>query len=88
MQLADEIRLFILQTYSEDLSAKGLRPETVPDNFDLLEEGVISSIGLLDIINNVEARFSIEVDLENMPAEELTIIGPLSKYIASCKLTD
>src|SRR6476659_6476613 len=82
VELASEIRLFILGIYEQELSAKGLTPQSVSDDFDLLVEGVIDSIGVLNIVNSVEEKFGIAVDLENLPAEELTVIGPLSEYIA------
>lgn len=78
----DNVRMFILNRYSEQLSAKGLQPEVVPDDFDLLTEGIIDSLGVLDIVNGIEEHFSIQVDLENVPPEDLTVIGRLSRHIA------
>lgn len=87
MPRSDDVRAFILNRYSEQLKAKGLQPDLVPDDFDLLAEGIIDSMGVLDIVNGVEEQFSIQVDLESVPPEDLTVIGPLSRHIAQVAST-
>lgn len=85
MPNANEVRLFILSRFAEKLANKGLKPENVPDDFDLLEQGIIDSMGVLDIVSSVEDRFATQLDLEDLPAEQLTVIGPLSEFIAASK---
>ena len=80
---AEEVRAFLLECFSEDLPGKGLDPSQAPDDLDLLMEGIIDSFGILEMISEVESRFGIEVDFEHLDAEDLTVIGPFSRYVAA-----
>jgi acyl carrier protein len=59
----------------------GLSPETLADDLDLHEAGVIDSFGLIELIAEVEERFEIEIDFEHLDPEHLTRVGPLSRFI-------
>jgi acyl carrier protein len=78
----DEVKRFICELYHEPLGKRGYTLENVPDQLDLLIDGVIDSLGILELISNLEERFQISIDLEHLPAEQLTVLGPLSHHIA------
>jgi acyl carrier protein len=78
----EEVRSFVLDRLGDELSAVGMSPQDVPDDFDLLTHGVIDSFGILEMIVAIQERFGLNGDFEDMPAEELTIIGPFSRYVA------
>ena len=78
---ANEIRKFILNRLQGQLEAKGLSPSSVPDDFDLLTEGVVNSMGMVELVVAVEQRFATRLDFEELDPESLTIVGPLCKYI-------
>ncbi len=80
--LAEKVRSFVLNRLTDPLTAKGLAPQDVPDDFDLLSEGVIDSLGIVELIATVQDEFRIEVDFDDLNAEELTVIGSLCRYIA------
>ena len=44
-------------------------------------KGVIDSFGVVEIIMMLEQRFGIEFDFDELPADDLTRIGPLSAYV-------
>jgi acyl carrier protein len=77
-----EVKRFICEMYQERLSQKGYALANIPDEVDLLQSGVIDSLGILELISNLEDRFQISIDLEHLPAEQLTVLGPLSQHIA------
>jgi acyl carrier protein len=78
---ADEVRGVVLERVASGLSAKGLRPDQLPDDFDLLLEGVIDSFGLLELISHVEDRFGLELDFADLDADDLTALGPFCRYV-------
>ena len=78
----DEVRSFILGQLDEQLRAAGKEPDAVPDDFDLHGEGVIDSLGILELITGLEERFGLEIDYEELDPEELTIVGPFSRYVS------
>jgi acyl carrier protein len=79
----EEIRLFILHLHSDKLTAKGLQPNAVPDDYDLLEQGLIDSMGVLELVSALEERFKIRIDLETIDTNQLTIIGPFSEHVST-----
>jgi acyl carrier protein len=78
---ADDIRKFILDRYSEHITANGMVPDSVPDDYDLMEAGAIDSLGLIEMINAVEKAFNVEIDFEALEANEMTVIGPFCHYV-------
>ena len=78
---AAAVRDLILERLDEQLAARGLTSSEVPDSFDLLLEGLIDSFGVVEIILMLEQRYAIEFDFDELPADDLTKIGPLASYV-------
>jgi acyl carrier protein len=78
----ENVREFLLTRYSEAIRGMGLNPVDVPDSFDFLLSGVIDSFGILEMISSIEDQFRIRLDLAELDAEQITILGPLSLYVA------
>ena len=77
-----KVRQFLLMRYSEGIKGMGLNPVDLPDSFDFLLSGVIDSFGILEMISSIEDEFRIRLDLAELDAEQITILGPLSLYVA------
>jgi acyl carrier protein len=78
---AADVRAFVLGLHEPLLLAQGLTLSAVPDDFDLREQGMIDSFGVLELIGAIEERFGITVDFEDLDPEEMTVVGPLSRYV-------
>jgi acyl carrier protein len=78
----EKVRQFLLTRYSESIKGIGLNPVDVSDSFDFLLNGVIDSFGILEMISSIEDEFHIRLDLAALDAEQITILGPLSRYVA------
>jgi acyl carrier protein len=78
----DNVRKFLLTRYSEPITAMQLNLTDLPDDFDFLLSGVIDSFGILEMISAIEDEFRIRLDLALLDAEDITRIGPVSRYIA------
>jgi acyl carrier protein len=79
----DEVRAQVLEALSEPLAAVGLDPGGVPDDLDLLAEGVIDSFGLLELVSALEAHYSTTLDFSQLPAADLTVVGPLVRHLSA-----
>jgi acyl carrier protein len=66
----------------------GFDPVEVPDSFDFLLSGVIDSFGILEMVSSIEDEFRIRLDLAALDAEQITILGPLSQYVAGSAKAD
>lgn len=77
------VRRFLINLFLDSIKMKGFNAEDVPDNFDLLREGIIDSLGLIEIISALEKEFGIKIDFGDLDAEDLVKIGPFSRYIES-----
>ena len=78
----EEVRQFLLNKYSGPIKAVGLEQTAVPDDFDLLTNGIVDSFGILEMITAIEEQFNLQLDMANLDAEQLTILGPLCQYVA------
>ena len=78
----DQVRDFLLTKYITPIRELGLDPAMVGDDFDFLLRGIIDSFGILTMITSIEDEFHILLDMERLDAEQITILGPLSRYVA------
>ncbi len=80
---AEKVRGFLISRYWQSISGSGANPAELPDSFDFLLSGVIDSFGILEMIEEIENQFQIQLDLTDLSAEEFPILGPLSRFIAA-----
>jgi acyl carrier protein len=78
----DRVRQFLLARYSRAIKEVGIDPTQVPDSFDFFLSGVIDSFGILEMVTSIEDEFRIQLDMATLDAEQITILGPLSQYVA------
>jgi acyl carrier protein len=79
---AAEVQAFVVANLAGALAEHGIDPAAVGEDFDLLTSGVIDSFGILELIADVNERFGIEIDFEELDPEGLTIVGQFSAYVA------
>jgi methoxymalonate biosynthesis acyl carrier protein len=79
---AEKIREFILKKFEPVLRDQGFGLDKVTDDFDFFAEGVVDSVGVLNLISDVEKEFNVKLDMEHMDAEQMTIVGPFCRYAA------
>jgi acyl carrier protein len=56
--------------------------EDLHEDCDLLLSGLIDSIGLLDLVRAIEEFVGREIDFESLDSEEMTIVGPLCRFVS------
>jgi len=79
---SQDVRAFLIGQYADQLRGKGFDPLVLPDDFDFLLRGVIDSLGVLQMVGELEKKFQIELDMSCLDPEQLTVLGPLSQYVA------
>jgi acyl carrier protein len=67
--------------YAEKFKSRHLAATDIGDDYDLLREGIIDSLGILEMITQLEEQFGGPIELADLDPENLMKIGPLSKYI-------
>jgi acyl carrier protein len=58
---------------------------TIGDTVDLVEAGIVNSIGFIELISGLEAKFNVQLDLENMDTVEYSTIAGLTSVITKSK---
>ena len=77
------VRAEVLRHVGETLEARGLTPADVPDDFDLVDGGLVDSFGFLELVGAVEATFGVEVDFAGVDPDQMTQLGPFAAYVAA-----
>ena len=49
------------------------------DDCDLLVEGYIDSMGVVELTAHLESHFGSEIDYDDLDPEQMTILGPLAE---------
>jgi acyl carrier protein len=80
---SEQIRAF-LQRYIVEKSVAGGKgvPGALDDDCDLLLSGMIDSLGLLDLMTALQQHCQREIDFEALDPEQLTVVGPLCRYVS------
>jgi acyl carrier protein len=76
MVIEEEIRQFIVGNFMT-----GLNPRTLRDKDSLLENGVIDSTGVLELVGFLEEKYEISVADEELVPENLDSISNAAAYI-------
>ncbi len=81
MSIAVEpIRVFIFENFLFDVDESALK-----DDDSFLEQGIIDSTGVLELVDWLEEEFTITVDDDELIPENLDSVILLSAYIARKK---
>ena len=80
MTTTEHVRRFVL----EELEYAG-DPVDLTDDFELLEEGVLDSLGIMALVEYLEAAFDIVIDEDDIVAERFETIASIAA-LADAKL--
>ena len=79
----DSVQDFLRQYVAKYLRGQGREvPADLPDDCDLLLSGYVDSLGLLELMTAIQDHFGREIDFDQLDAEQMTIVGPLRRFIA------
>ena len=73
--MKDKIRTFIVENFLFG------HDEDLKDNSSFLDEGIIDSTGILELVNYLEEEFSITVDDDDLIPENLDSINNVVGYL-------
>jgi acyl carrier protein len=83
-----DIRLFVTSFIQKRLLAAGHQPPNdLSDGCDLLLSGFIDSLGVLELTNAIQHYCGREIDFEALDIEQMTIVGPLCKFVSDSLAT-
>lgn len=63
---------------------KGVASEhgELTDDYDLLLSGTIDSLGMLELVGVMQENFGEHIDFDAIDPEQLTVVGPLCRFVA------
>lgn len=82
-EAAAAVRTKILDFCGPALAAYGVDPAAATDDLDLRASGAIDSLGFVELVVVLEEAFEVELELEDIDPEELTVLGPLSGHVGA-----
>jgi len=81
LERTGEIKEFIKQRVLKKASLFNVDLVDIDDEFSLTGSGVFDSMDFLELINDVEDRFNVSIELDEASAEEFTTIAGIIKYV-------
>jgi acyl carrier protein len=82
MDNTPKIKEFIVEEFMPDVSV-----EELDADYDLLEGGVVDSLGLLKVVAWLETGFDIEVDDSELGPESFRTVKAINDYIDKARET-
>jgi acyl carrier protein len=80
--IREQLRQFIVKTFPL------ARKRRVGVDNALLEEGIIDSLGVLELVRYIETEFRVEVSDEDLFPENFHTIGALASFVERKLMTD
>ena len=81
----EQVRGAILTAMSPSLASAGLDPTAIDPTFDPFSRGVLDSLGLVDLISEVETSLGRTVRVEDLDLDQLedfgSLVGQISELI-------
>jgi acyl carrier protein len=77
-----KVKQFVVDEFMPDVSTDELEA-----NFDLLEGGVVDSLGLLKVVAWLETEYDIEVDDSELGPDSFRTVAAIATYIDESKQT-
>lgn len=76
MNVQDQLREYIVAQFLYDQNHKALDAEV-----DLLNEGIVDSMGILQIVNFMEEKFGVHVDDDEITPEIFRSLRTLTDFV-------
>ncbi|MBS1845830.1 MAG: acyl carrier protein [Actinobacteria bacterium] len=77
------VRARILEACGPALSVCGVDLAAHPADLDLRACGAIDSLGFIELVSDLEEAFGVELELEDMDPERLTMLESLAAAVAA-----
>jgi acyl carrier protein len=79
----DAVQDFLREYVAKSLRGQGREvPADLSDDCDLLLSGYVDSLGLLELMTAIKDHFGREIDFDELDAEQMTVVGPLKRFVA------
>jgi acyl carrier protein len=78
---ADAVRTELVNFLNSQSRQEEIDPKSLADDCDLLLDGLIDSLGLLELLTMLQEKFGQHVDFEALDPEQMTIVGPLCGFV-------
>lgn len=79
-----EVREFVLEQLDTVLVEGGVDRASIDDRTDLLEEAILDSMRVVQLLALVEDHYDLETDWDDYDPEDILVIGPFCEYVARC----
>lgn len=81
MNTTDTIRQYVIEEF-----LPGTDPQEIPSEMDLLNSGIIDSLGLLKMIAWIETTFEVSVGDEDLDPENFRSLTSMAGFIHAASL--
>ncbi|MGW7082900.1 acyl carrier protein [Streptomyces sp. NPDC054871] len=78
MARIDDIKKYLVEEFLLDIPA-----DELADDYDLLANGVIDSLGLLTLVSWLEDRYRLDIDAMEIAPDNFRSVGDIEAFVAS-----
>ena len=79
---AERVKSMIASILEARLLEQGIAPRELSDDLDLRLQGIIDSLGFIQLITELETRLGRSIELVDLSPDELTQVGALARYLS------
>ena len=82
-----EPRSLVIALLLPDLRRAAIAPADIDDGFNVIDSGVVDSLGFLELVTNLERRANVQLDLFDADPDVLTTVGGLVELLCHARQT-
>jgi acyl carrier protein len=79
----EDVRVLLRSCLERSMSPLGLVPDQLADDLDLRAQGLVDSLGFVELMVKLEEQLGFAIDLVDLDPALLTTVGPLCRHIAA-----
>jgi acyl carrier protein len=79
----EHIKSLMASILEPRLVASGMALASLSDDLDLRDEGIVDSLGFVELITELEVRLGDRIDLADLDPAQLTNVGALARHIVA-----
>jgi len=77
------VKAAIASILEPKLLERGITATDLRDDLDLRQQGIIDSLGFIQLLAELEIRLGREIDLVDLAPEQITQVGALARHLAA-----
>lgn len=82
MKTVDDMRDLVFGVLESRFKTAGVQSHNdIDDTYDMVESGIIDSLGFVNLIVELESRLGVSIDIVDLPTDEVSNFSAMCRFL-------